>query len=308
MELTDSELIEITRFLSSRGIKLVGYKTDFLKRRIGSRMAFTKSSTFKDYLERLTKDDTEAKALLDSISINVSEFYRDPSVWEGIRKALMERLKEKVEQGLQPTLRIWSAGCSCGEEPYTAAIVALEVMADSGIKDGRPIVIATDIDRDALNKGSVGLYPQVAIKKVPPVLVTKYFNSFQERKGERSHLTVASAAEINNLDPESVNSMSQQLGRKYSVNEELKNVVRFRIHDLFKDPPLPFMDLILCRNVLIYASPEMQKKTLEKLSWGLVQGGFLVLGMNEVILSNNGFLEPYDAKLRIYRRQRPRQF
>lgn len=309
MDITDAELIEIVRFFSSRGVKLEGYKPDFLKRRIGSRMAFTKSSTPKEYLDRLIRDDTEAKALLDSISINVSEFYRDPPVWEGIRKALRERLKEKVESGLQPTLRIWSAGCSCGEEPYTAAMVALEAMEESGIKKGRPIVIATDVDRDALVKGSTGIYSQAAIKKLPPTMLKKYFNSFQNTNDEAIHLTLPSSEEIKNADTATDKLNTQQFGRTYSVKEEIKNTVRFRIHDLFKDPAMPFMDLILCRNVLIYASSEMQKEILEKLALAVVQGGFIVLGMNEVMLTSNGLLEPYDTRLRIYRRgQKTPQF
>ncbi|RWX73309.1 MAG: Chemotaxis protein methyltransferase CheR [Candidatus Methanosuratincola subterraneus] len=302
MNINDAELIELVRFLLSRGVKVDGYKADFLKRRICARMALTKSSTPNEYLGLLMRDNAEAKALVDSISINVSEFYRDPPVWEGIRRAMREKLKEKAESGLPPTLRIWSAGCSCGEEAYTAAIVALEAMRESGIKEGKPTVVATDVDRDALNKGSLGIYPQAAMKKVPSTLLAKYFISNQESGDRAANLSFPLAAE-RGLDAAPDNLASQHIGKKYSVREEVKNAVRFRIHDLFKDPPLPFMDLILCRNVLIYVSSEMQKKILEKLSFALVQGGFLVLGMNEVIFSNNGLLlEPYDPRLRIYRR------
>ncbi|MEN3051994.1 MAG: protein-glutamate O-methyltransferase CheR [Candidatus Methanosuratincola petrocarbonis] len=307
MDITDAELIDIVRFLLSRGIKLDGYKPDFLKRRIFARMTLTKSPTPKEYLGRLMRDNVEAKALLDSISINVSEFYRDPPVWEGIRKAMRERIMEKVESRLLPTLKIWSAGCSCGEEPYTAAMVALEAMRESGIQ-GKPLVIATDVDRDALYKGSLGSYSQASIKNVPSSLVIKYFN-YHERKDAATRPQLQLDAENRGFDSGSDNQTSKKMVEMYSVKEELKNLVRFKIHDLFKDPPLLFMDFIFCRNVLIYASPEMQRKITEKLEMALVQGGFLVLGMNEVMLSKNSLLEPYDVKLRIYRKgQRPSQF
>ncbi|MBC7120499.1 MAG: protein-glutamate O-methyltransferase CheR [Candidatus Methanosuratus sp.] len=283
MEISENEFRMIMKALSTMGIKIESYKLDFLRRRILARMMATRSKTAMDYIYLLRKNPEEQKAFLDSISINVSEFFRDPLVWDGVKLAFKERIGEKIVSGLEPTLRIWSVGCSCGEEPYTIAIVALEVFKELGIPQPKLSVQATDIDRDALRKGNNGIFSESAIKNIPRGLKTRY---------------------LLECDCLGASSLTDRSGTMYySVSDEVKKVVRFRYHDLVVDPPMLFMDAVFCRNLLIYLSQETQKIIIGKLQTSLTKGGFLVLGMNEVIMFEGTSFEAYDSRNRIYRKK-----
>ncbi|MDI9644439.1 MAG: protein-glutamate O-methyltransferase CheR [Candidatus Verstraetearchaeota archaeon] len=272
-EITRDELEAVLSTLASKGVPVRSYKPDFLRRRTLLRMAATKSKNAIEYIALLKRSPTEVRAFYDNISINVSEFFRDPPVWEGVAKAVRERVQEKLSSCLSPSLRIWSAGCSCGEEPYTIAIAVTEALRGTGISPSVASIYATDIDKDALSKAAKGVYTKEALKNVPEKLRGRYF-------------------EEADVDGE----------RRYSVLGDIRGMVRFRQHNLVSDPPMLFFDMVFCRNLLIYFSQEIQRSVISKFSAALHKGGFLVLGMNEMIMFEDTGFEAYDPRNRIYRK------
>ena len=235
-------------------------------------MLSTRTTDPVSYCMILRKDPAEIKALLDSISINVSEFFRDQLLWDSMQEVLTKLLMEK-SKATNTTLRIWSAACSHGEEPYTIAILLSEAL-DSLSKrtsTSSPLITirATDIDRDAINRAEAGVYPPQAVRKIAPQIISKYF-----KKNENN----------------------------YIIDEGIKRLVTFKLHNVVEDLPMPYCDLIMCRNLMIYFSQETQKNIMEKFWSSLGTNGYLVLGMTESLSDANNF-EIFDARARIYRKK-----
>jgi len=260
------QLVEEIKLVIRRtnNIDISGYKNDFLLRRVRARMLALGITNYREYIHRLKQDPKEVYKLLDELSINVSEFFRDPWVWEKVSNILRGLIYRKT------IVRIWSAGCSRGEEPYTIAMLAKEVI--SSVNGFRKVTIyATDIDAGAIRKAQEGVYGASSLKNVPKYLLYKYF------------------------DRVSVG--------KYRIRDPVKELVKFRRHDLIRDPPLIFMDMVFCRNVLIYFNKDLQRRVVTKLHKSLNRNGFLVLGISEYLPEDiKNMFRVYDQRARIFQK------
>jgi chemotaxis protein methyltransferase CheR len=257
----------LKQLMEDLGLNLKQYKPNYLKRRIGVRMRATGSSDYLQYHQCVRRDPEESQRLVNDLTINVTEFFRDQDVYEAIRsKVIPEILEYKTVCGT-PSLRAWSAGCATGEEPYSISILFQDALKRrKGPERWAVNITATDLDDKVIQKAKAGIYEEV--KLLPGIALSEYF--FQGKD-------------------------------QYLVREEVKRPVRFMLLDIVKPPPLRHLDLILCRNVLIYFEREKQHKILEIFNHCLRKGGFLVLGKSEAIIGqgDSGFV-PFNRKERVY--------
>ena len=203
-------------------------------------------------------------ALYRELLVGVSSFFRDPPVMTLLGDRVLPELFERCTNR---EMRFWVAGCSTGEEPYTLAILAREVMEKMGlVRDVK--IFATDIDRNAVMKAGAGIYPESIAADLSPALLTKYF---------------------------------YLRGDTYQVARSLREMVVFAQHNLVKDPPFTRIDLVSCRNLLIYLQPNLQQQALSMFEFSLNPGGVLVLGSSETVGDQEHRFEPIDRKARIFR-------
>lgn len=252
-----------------RGLDCKQYKTNYLKRRIGVRMRARATPRYVDYLQLLKRDPDEYRQLLNDLTINVTEFFRDPDVYVAIRDQLLPEILEYKRGKRSNTIRIWSAGCATGEEPYSLAMLAYECFSRQKEKDyWIARITATDLDDNSLQAARLGRYPVINV--LPGDQPERYF----EREGEG-----------------------------WRVRNDILHMVKFYKADLMSRPTHRFMDMVVCRNVLIYFEKEMQKKLLLSFHQSLRRDGFLVLGKSEAIVGTVGTqFEPYLRRERIYRK------
>ncbi len=249
------------------GIDFSTYKTATIIRRLRGRMAATGHVSLADYAARLETDPEEYARLISSLLIKVTEFFRDPKVFQYLREQTLPVLIDEARLHRRP-LRVWSAGCSTGEEAYSLAITLSEALKDGG----EPIdvrVFATDIDSAAIAFARRGLYPPAALQNVAPDLRARYF-----KKSDGG----------------------------YEVAKSLRSLMIFGEHDLGARAPFPRIDLILCRNVLIYFSLGMQRAALETFSFSLRDDGRLVLGPSETVAAMPAPYVEDHGRMRVYRR------
>ena len=245
------------------------YKEASLLRRIRRRMGLLHVTSFATYITYLDRNPDEYRALLDVILINVTRSFRDPEAWDLVRENVIPRIVQ--EAGPTRSLRIWSAGCSSGEEPYTLAML----IAESVRQNARELdvkIYATDVDEDALNTARAGLYRLESVKDVPRELFERYF---------------------------------VREGQLYRFRRDLRKWCIFGRHDLTQDSPLPHLDLLVCRNVLIYFDTDLQERILPRFHYGIHEGGYLFLGKAESMLSRSRRFVPVDFKWRIFQRVMP---
>lgn len=251
------------------GIDLSGYKDQFIKRRVYARMLTCNVRSISQYLRLLERSLDERRNFLEALSINVSCFFRDPYVWRIVKeKVLREVMEDRIWK--KGRLQVWSAGCSHGQEPYTVAILILELAKELGTLP--PVTIyATDIDEDALERAKIGVYPPSEVKDVPSPILKAYF---------------------------------QKIDGKYKIRSEVKKLVRFRRHDLISQPPLRFIHVIFCRNVQIYLSKDCQLRVLRNFYTSLNPPGYLILGTSETVGEEaRDLFEPVSTYARIYRKK-----
>lgn len=248
------------------GIDLSNYKDDFIERRLHMRMSLLGIKTIDEYIRYINTHPNEVHKLLEALAINVSEFFRDGArVWN----RFADIIRSLTEQSR--FLRIWSAGCAHGEEPYTISIILHEILG-SKLPQYMITIYATDIDVDALRKAQEGVYSFNQVKNVPPSLLSKYF---------------------------------LKEGDKYRIKPSVKKLVRFLRHDLLRDPPLRFIDFLVCRNVLIYFSRDAQVTVLRKFYEALKDRGYLMLGLSEAIFGElEKLFVPIDISAKIYAKRR----
>lgn len=223
-------------------LNLRGYKEKQLKRRIDAQMESLSLKDYREYLEVLERDQKELERFLDRVTINVSEFFRNPEIFDYLEKEIMPSLLQKRKK-----LRIWSAACSNGAEPYSLAIILKE--ADPL---GEHYILATDMDSKILEEAKAGIYDQRSVRNLSQARLKKYF---------------------------------EVSGDKYIIKPEVKKTVNFKKHDLLKDPFEQGFDLIVCRNVLIYFTAEAQNVLYQKFWEALLPGGILFIGATETILN-----------------------
>ncbi len=208
----------------------------------------TKADSLGEYIQILKKNPQEWNRLLDNLNINVSEFFRDVEVFRHFREICIPELVKQQEDKLIRTIACWSCGCSCGEEPYSLAITFREALKEK-ISQYPVKIWATDISEAALKKAEKAEYTKEALGKVDENILKKYFLRLPNDG--------------------------------YTLNNEIKNMVLFKKHNFFTDPPPKFTDVIFLRNVRIYYAPEQAEKVLLHLSESLKKGGYLVLGKAE---------------------------
>ncbi|ELZ16879.1 CheR-type MCP methyltransferase [Haloterrigena salina JCM 13891] len=253
------------------------YADQYLRRRIRSRLSRNglERDAYSSYLSLLEADDgAERTALLDTLSVNVTSFFRDTSVWDELR-GVLETLQERRDRPLSA----WSVPCSDGREPYSLAMLARE---SAGISSHRLSIRASDIDENALERARNGVYEQQRTSNLETEL--SYLDAY------RSYLD---CPDDRDEDVES-----------YRVGSSIKRMVDFDRFDLITDSIGSTYDLVLCRNFFIYVDDRHHRTVLEKLADAIRPGGYLVIGKSESLTRNieNAF-EPADRASRIYRRQ-----
>lgn len=228
------------------------YKDNYLKRRIAVRMNAKKVPTYFEYMQLLSSDPGEYDALLRDLTINVTQFFRDPEVFHILEEEFIPFLiYNKVKQGKR-VIRIWSAGCASGEEPYSLAIIMHDLLG-SEMDNFIVTILGTDIDEASLMSAKKGEYLPRQVEKVRLGYLNCYF---------------------------------QFDGEMFRLSDEIKDMVRFKKLDLFSEVRGGNYDLILCRNVLIYFTKDMQKKLIDNFYDSLNWGGYLVLGKTETLIGN----------------------
>jgi two-component system CheB/CheR fusion protein len=242
------------------------YKTNTLLRRIQRRMQVLRIDDVADYVEKLRERADEPGLLFQELLIRVTRFFRDPAAFE----ALAERLPALIarENG-RDAIRVWVPGCATGEEAYSIAILLKEAMLRCD-HSRRVQIFATDVDGQAIDIARSGLYPDTIALDVPADLLNRYF---------------------------------VQEGSRYRVSKTLREMCLFSIHDLVKDPPFSHLDIISCRNLLIYFGPELQKRVANRFHYGLVDSGILFLGASEAVTAHSTLFKPEDKKRRLFSRR-----
>ncbi len=240
------------------------YKPSTITRRIERRIAVTQSADLDAYIHLMERESSEISALYRELLIGVTSFFRDPEIMAQVQEKF---LPELLEHSPGRELRFWVAGCSTGEEAYTLAIIARETMEQMGLSRDVKI-FATDIDRAAILKAGTGVYPESIAADLSPSLLAKYFYC---------------------------------RGESYQVSRNLREMVVFAQHNLVKDPPFTRIDLVSCRNLLIYLQPNLQQHALAMFGFSLRPGGILFLGNSETVGDMEDRFEPIDRKARIYK-------
>ncbi|WP_423792167.1 CheR family methyltransferase [Methanocaldococcus indicus] len=248
-------------------IDVTQYKDNYIIRRLKVRMKATKCSSFKEYYEYLRTHPEEKEKLEETLTVNVTEFWRDITVYKELMKIIDNFIKDKSRR----KLRVWSAGCSSGEEPYGVAIIILESMKKNNRKMFDAKITGTDIDKEVLNKARRGVYHIKQLRNLPANIIQKYFTKLNDEE--------------------------------YMIKPEVKRLVTFKIHDLIKDPPLKNMDIVMCRNVIIYFDKKTQAELFLKFYEALNPGGFLILGKTEILHGKaKELFKTYNARERIYQK------
>lgn len=237
-ELFKKKVLELTK------IDLSCYKERQMKRRIDALITKSRVTNYNDYVDLLRTDREALEEFVAYLTINVSEFYRNPDQWQILENEMFPYLFEKF--GKQ--LKIWSAACSTGDEPYT-----LVMMLSKFISLDKIHIIATDIDKQVLEKAQIGLYDQKSLKGLPQEYVSKHFT----KVGSRG----------------------------YQISESIKKCVEFRQHNLLKDEYPTKCDLIVCRNVMIYFTEETKRDMYRRFNTSLKKDGLLFVGSTEQIIA-----------------------
>ncbi|CAN5276806.1 PAS domain S-box protein [soil metagenome] len=255
----------LTYIKESRGFDFTGYKRASLMRRVNRRMQIVGVDSYDDYMDRLQLEPDEFTALFNTILINVTGFFRDPEAWEQLRSNLIPEL---VAQSGAGPLRVWSAGCASGEEAYSLAICLAEAMGVEAFRQ-RVKIYATDVDEEALAHARGGSYTDKELEAVSPELVGKYF----ERSGQQRVFT-----------------------------KDLRRSIIFGRNDLVQNAPISRIDLLVCRNTLMYFDAATQSRILSRLHYALEPGGLLFLGKAELLLSHARILSPVEGTRRFFRK------
>lgn len=251
----------------STGFNCEQYKEAHFRRRINVRVRATNSESYEEYLKLLKKNSVEYEDLITALTINVSEFFRNPETFGVIEKEVIPSLIKSRSNSLVKSIRIWSAGCATGEEAYSLAVLLHRVLGRD-FDRYRISIIGTDIDNLSLKKARKGVYRENVLKNVDASIRESYF----VRQGET-----------------------------YQVSDQLKSMIRFKRHDMISESNASHFDLIICRNVMIYFKKEIQEQLQLNFHQALNRGGFFVIGKAETLLgiASNRF-KPYNTRERLY--------
>ncbi len=261
---------QILTLLSTRvGSDFRNYRRSMVQRRIQRRMGLKNIATLADYKTELMSNPDEAPFLVKDLLINVTSFFRDAEAWANLAETVIAPMVAARDNG--QSIRIWVAGCSTGEEVYTLAMVISEAAA-SAEKTFDVKIFATDAREDNLKTARNGVYPQAAVTGLSSTRQRMFFD---------------------------------KMDISYQIKKEIRGMVVFAPQDLLRDPPFSHLDLVTCRNVLIYLEPETQRKIVALFHFALVQGGCLFLGNTETLGRHDAMFEVISKKWRIFRRDGP---
>jgi two-component system CheB/CheR fusion protein len=245
------------------------YKKNTLYRRIERRMSIHQIEKIADYVRYLQENTQELEILFKELLIGVTSFFRDEAAWEQLREDIIPTLLTKHPQG--GTLRAWSAGCSTGEEAYSLAIAFKEALEKVKPKENFTLhIFATDLDRETIDKARQGVYPRGIAADVSAERLKRFF--IKEETG-------------------------------YRVSKEIREMVTFATQNVIMDPPFTKLDILICRNLLIYLTPELQKKLLPIFHYSLKPGGVLFLGSAETVSTFTDLFAPLNIKSRLFHRR-----
>ena len=238
-------------------------------RRVSKRMKMLGIEDFGRYTDYLQVHKEEFPELFNTILINVTSFFRDPEAWDYLAKAIIHKIiAEKKEES--HTIKIWNAGCASGEESYTIAMVLAEALGDDVFR--RMVKIyATDVDESALAQARKGTYKATDLQEISSPLREKYFEPAEDN---------------------------------FEFRRDLRRSILFGRHDLLKDPPISKLDLLICRNTLMYFNSAYQKKVVANFHFALNDKGYLFLGKSELLLSHYNLFTPVDKRYRIFSKVR----
>ncbi len=251
----------------STGFNCEQYKEAHFKRRVNVRVRATNSENYEEYIRLLKKNSAEHEHLIKALTINISEFFRNPETFGVIEKEVLPFLIKSRSDSLVKSIHIWSAGCATGEEVYSLAILLHKVLGRDFDKY-RISIIGTDIDNFSLEKARKGIYRENVLKNVDSSTKRNYF---------------------------------LKQGETYQVSDQLKNMIRFKRHDMISESLTDHFDLIICRNVMIYFKKEIQEELQLNFHKVLNRGGFFIIGKAETLLGNaSSRFKPYNARERLY--------
>ncbi|MEM6646385.1 MAG: chemotaxis protein CheB [Bacteroidota bacterium] len=257
----------ISHIYHTRELDFSQYKRPTLARRIERRMSITKSANLQAYLQHIYQHPDEIDVLCREFLIGVTKFFRDTEIWNVFEAKVVPALVEASGDGKSTPIRVWVVGCSTGEEVYTIAILLREAMKRQRMH--REVkIFATDLQAGSLDIARKAVYPESIVADVTPERLAEYF----VRQGD-----------------------------EYEVVESIRKMVIFSQHDILRDPPFRSIDLVTCRNVLIYLNPEAQRRVVGMLHYALDIGGTLMLGPSETLHDYDTVFDVVDRRARLYR-------
>ncbi len=264
--MTDADFETLLRHIKEqRGFDFTGYKRASLARRVQRRMEAVGLKGYEEYLDHLTVHTDEFTQLFNTILINVTGFYRDPDAWSYLQDELLPAIIQRREG--QP-IRVWSAGCASGEEAYTLAMVLNELLGIDQFRE-RVKIYATDVDEEALAHARQAVYAERDLEALPDGIREKYFEA---------------------------------LGNRFAFRKELRRSVIFGRNDLVQDAPISHVDVLSCRNTLMYFNAETQSQILNRMHFALRPDGVLFLGKAEMLLSHSAYFRPVELKRRFFKK------
>lgn len=250
-----------------RGFDFTGYKRPSLVRRVQRRMDVLGMAGFEQYVDHLQVHPDEFAALFDTVLINVTSFFRDPDAWDYLRDVVVPEILDRN----RGPIRVWTAGCATGEEAFSVAMTFADVMGVADFRE-RVKIYATDVDEEALAQARAATYDERRVQGVPPAHLERYF---------------------------------ERTGAGYVVVKELRRAVIFGRNDLVQDAPISRVDLLTCRNTLMYFNAETQAQMVRRLHFALRTDGVLFLGKAEMLLAHSELFTPVELKRRFFRRIGP---
>ncbi|GAB1544957.1 hypothetical protein NUACC21_76330 [Scytonema sp. NUACC21] len=225
---------------------VTSYKSSSLRRQISSRMQQVSINDFREYQDYLEVHSEEILPLFNAIEINVTSFFRDRSAWDYISNQIVPQII--ASKSLNEPIRVWSAGCAFGQETYTVAMILAESLGLQGFSQ-QVRIYGTDINQEVLNRARKGSYPSSEVNNIPGSLLNRYF---------------------------------QLTNNCYVFRHDLRHSFVFQCHNMIENPPIPRIDLLICRNALIYFNLKAQTRTLVRFYFSLNENGFLFLGKSEI--------------------------
>ena len=262
---TEADFESLLEYIKhSRDFDFTGYKRASLRRRMDKRLGEVDCGSYAAYTEFLEVHPEEFPRLFNTILINVTTFFRDPAAWEYLSEEIVPRMLAGKPK--DDPIRLWSAGCASGQEPYSLAMMLAEALGWEAFKE-RVKIYATDIDEDALAQARSASYTVRQVQSVPPSLLAKYF----DREGDF-----------------------------YVFSKDLRRSLIFGRHDLLQDSPISRIDLLVCRNTVMYFNAEVQAGILARFHFAVREGGFLCLGKAEMLFAHSGLFLPLDLRRRVF--------